>query len=66
MQILVLILIGIIIGILALLWTMRLEKGNKQPASNDIINLFEPDNISPTLTDMINFHREKGSVDYEI
>ena len=47
-------------------WSYALSKDKKQNEGNMIIGKFEPDNIAPTLTDMIEFHKKNGIIDYEI
>ncbi len=34
--------------------------------SDKVIRLFEPDNLAPELTEMIDYHRKKGVVRYKI
>lgn len=45
-----------------------ISKGNKIDNSKgkNIIQKFEPDNMSQKLTDMIEYHRKNGIIDYEI
>lgn len=47
-------------------WSCSLSKNTDQGEGNRIIGRFEPDNIAPTLTEMIDYHKENGVVDYEI
>lgn len=42
------------------------HKNSNNYASKNIVDSFEPDNLSPELTEMINFHKENGNVDYKI
>lgn len=51
---------------LMFLWSCSLSKNKNQSEGNKIIGKFEPDNIAPTLTEMIDFHKKNGIVDYEI
>lgn len=51
---------------LMFLWSVSLSKNQNQREGNMIIGKFEPDNIAPTLTEMIDFHKKNGIIDYEI
>lgn len=51
---------------LMFLWSVSLSKNQNQSEGNMIIGKFEPDNIAPTLTEMIDFHKKNGIIDYEI
>ena len=55
-----------LIVFLMFLWSVSLSKNKNQNEGNIIIGKFEPDNIAPTLTEMIDFHKKNGIVDYEI
>ena len=59
------IVVTVIVGFM-FIWGYSLSRNTKQKESNSIISNFEPDNISPELTDMINFHKENGTVKYQI
>lgn len=57
------------IGVTLLL--LLLLKRNDQKSietynSKNIIQRFEPDNASPPLSDMINFHKKSSTIKYEI
>lgn len=55
-----------VILFLMFLWTVSLSKNENKKNGNDIISKFEPDNIAPTLTEMIDFHKKNGVVDYDL
>lgn len=50
------------------IWTMHMSKESNQKMNdgNNIIGNFEPGNIAPTLSEMIEFHKKNGVVDYDI
>lgn len=59
------VLVGIVI--IMLWWVARLSKTtSQQNESNAIINNFEPDNVSETLTEMIEFHKRIGNIEYKL
>ncbi len=66
MQIAILLLAVTVIILAMVLWAQFSTKNSAQNEGNIIINKFEPDNDSPTLTEMISFHKENGTVEYEI
>ena len=39
---------------------------NSNRTSRSIVNMFEPDNTAPKLTDLINFHKVNTGVKYKI
>lgn len=49
-----------------ILWAMSFAKKSCRPESNSILGKFEPDNDAPTLTQMIDFHKKNGVVEYEL
>lgn len=51
---------------LMFLWSFSLSTNKNQSEGNMIIGKFEPDNIAPTLTEMIDFHKKNGIIDYDI
>ncbi len=49
------------------LWAIKLSKTKEKVSkSNEIIQSFEHDISSHTLTDMIEFHKNMGVVEYQI
>ncbi len=44
----------------------RLNRTQKSSKSNFIIKDFEPDNIAPSLQEMLEFHKKNGVVKYKI
>lgn len=44
----------------------KLSTNKKQERGNKVIACFEPDNIAPETSQMINFHKKNGTVDYLI
>lgn len=47
-------------------WALSFGKKSCIKESNTILSKFEPDNDSPTLTQMIDFHKQNGVVEYEL
>lgn len=51
---------------LFLFFQLKHDSRSKDSLKSDkIIRVFEPDNLSPELTEMIDYHRKKGVVRYK-
>jgi len=59
--------IGIMVVTVTLMMYFVLKKDtSKNESSKYILNKFEPDNTSPMLTEMIDFHKKNKSIKYKI
>ena len=63
-----LVLIALVLVIFGMVFFLIYMKGKENNKSNgkQVIQKFEPDNMAPPLTDMINYHRKNGIVRYDV
>lgn len=66
MMIFVTIILLVLISTIILIGTLFICNKTRDNNSKNIVDFFEPDNLSPELTEMIKFHKENGNVDYNI
>ena len=57
--------VGLLFALLCMFATAKKLSINKEQG-NVLIACFEPDNVTPTTIEMINFYKENGTVDYLI
>lgn len=55
----------VIFGMIFLLIYMK-GKNNNKSNGEQVIQKFEPDNMAPPLSDMINYHRKNGIIRYDV
>lgn len=46
--------------------TFKRQNGAGNSQSKKLINKFNPDNLAPELSKMIEYHKENGAIHYEI
>lgn len=67
MMIFITIILLICITAVILIGTLLISnKAHNNDNSKNVVDFFEPDNLSPELTEMIKFHEKNGNVDYNL